>query len=126
MMPSVNPFQPLKMEQTIEKTQVDMPADLAKRFNEAKDQKERNAVMADYATRMGAEDASKKEATFMSEDQFRSLMEKMGTVSADMAKTAIATMSEDVQRKYNLDDGDAKEVAERSFGKIEAQQRNMQ
>src|SRR5436190_13704491 len=101
--------------ETIEKTEIQLPADLAKRYTEAKNDKERNAVLAEYATRLGGEDAAKKEAAFMSDDQFRSFLEKVGAASAEQAKAAIAAVAGDVERKYNLDGEDAKKIAEKSF-----------
>lgn len=113
------------MEATLEKTQVELPADLAKRYNDAKTPVERNAVMAEYAIALGSDTQNKEQAAFLSDEQFRSYIAKVGQVSGDSAKAAIASVATDVERKYNLDSGEANEVAERSYLKTEARMRNM-
>lgn len=114
------------MENTEQKkVEVDLPADLAKRFAEAKDAKERNAVLAEFATRQGAEEQTKREAAVMSGEQFDKFLERMGQVSAENAKLAVAEIAGKVERRYGLSEGEAKEIAERSFVSAEQKQRNL-
>lgn len=103
--------------------QIQLPDELAKRYNEAKDDKERSAVLGEYAQSLGADPQAKKEAVHMTDEQFRSMMSQLGKLSADNAKAAIASVASDVERKYNLDEKDAKEIAERGFAS--AEQREM-
>lgn len=112
------------METTLEKTTVELPADLAKRMNEATTVQERNAVLAEFAQRQGADDPVKKDAMLMTDKQFRSFLEVVGESSANHAKEAIAAIAADVERKYQLDGDEAKEMAERSYVKAEERQRN--
>lgn len=112
------------MEATLEKTEVSLPADLAKRYNEAKTDADREAVLAEFARSKGAVNPTKQEAAIMTDEQFRSFLEKVGTVSADQAKAAIAAVADDARRKYNLDGEEAKEVTERSFEKLMRQHKN--
>jgi HK97 family phage major capsid protein len=107
------------MEQTIEKTEIGLPADLAKRYQEAKNDAERNAVLFEFARSRGAEETTQKEAAAMSDEQFRTFLQKVGEVSAQEAKAAIAAVAGEVERKYNLDGDEAKNLAERSFQSAE-------
>lgn len=107
------------METTEQKVEVTLPADLAKRFAEAKSQQERNLILSEFAAAKGAEDQRTKEAAVFSDEQFKALLERMGTVAAAEAKAAIASVTADVERKYKLDPDRAEEVAERAFTKTE-------
>jgi HK97 family phage major capsid protein len=98
-----------------EKTQVELPPDLAKKYTEATTDQERNAVLFDFAKTQGAEDTRSREAAAMTTEQFRTFMETVGKVSADQAKAAIASVSGEVERKYNLDGDRAKEITETSY-----------
>lgn len=110
--------------ETLEKIQVELPADLAKRYNEATTPEERSVVIAEFAKTRGAEDKVKEAATYMSEDQFKRMLETVGKVSADQAKIAISNASTEIERKYNLNHDEAKHVAEKSFLSEEAKQTN--
>ena len=114
------------MEATLEKTQVELPADLAKRYSEAKNKQEQDAVLSEYARSLGAKDQNEKDAAMMSDEQFRTFLTTVGQVSAEGAKAAIAAIANDTERKYNLDPNTASEIAERSFLKTEGQLRNRQ
>ena len=109
---------------TLEKTQVELPAELAKRYSEAKTPEERNTIMRDYAVTLGAENKTTEQAQFMTDEQFRSLLTKVGEISADQAKAAIASVAGEMTRKYNLNGDDARNMAERSFVSEEAKLRN--
>src|SRR5688572_960670 len=60
--PHPSPQSPLE---TPEKQQIELPADLAKRFAEAKSEQERGTVLAEYARTLGAAKQNEKEAIFM-------------------------------------------------------------
>jgi HK97 family phage major capsid protein len=109
-----------------QKIEVELPAELAKRFNEAKSQQERNAILAEYATLRGAEDLNKKEAAIMTDDQIRLFLKEAGDRAAANAQAAIEEIAGKVERKYNLGEGDAREMAETSFLKAESRMRNQQ
>jgi HK97 family phage major capsid protein len=111
--------------ENIEKKEITLPDDLQKRFNDAKDDTERSAVMAEFSQRLGAVNTTKQEVAIMSDEQFRSFLDRVGQVSADQAKSAIAEVTEVTQRKYNLDGDEAKEIAEQSFDKIARQHQHM-
>ncbi len=103
------------MEQTLEKTEVNLPADLAKRYNEAKTDQERNAILQEYAVSIGGDDLAKRGAAIMTSEQFTTLLERMGTLGASEAKKAVEEAAKEVERKYHLGASEAKEIAERSF-----------
>ena len=114
------------MEATLEKTEVELPTDLAKRYGAATTPKERNDIMAEYARSLGAQDQNTKEAAILSDEQFRTFLQTVGEVSAEQAKLAIAKVAGEAERKYNLDPDAADQIAERSFIKTEQQMRNKQ
>jgi HK97 family phage major capsid protein len=102
------------------KVEVSLPADLARRFAEAQNPQERNAVLAEFAGTRGAEKpTAEKAAAVMSDEQFRSLMDTIGTVSADQAKAAIKSVAAEAEKRYNLNPDQAEEVAEKSFLRAE-------
>ena len=113
------------MEPENKKQEVTLPDDLQERLAKATTNEERNDVMQEFAKRQGAEtNMTKKEAAFMSEEQFRSFLSKVGEVSAQEAKAAIATVASETERKYNLEGDEAKVIAERSFISAETRERN--
>ncbi len=112
------------MEATIEKTEVSLPSDLAKRFSEAKTDQERQQVLGEYTKRLGADDPTRREAAIMSDEQFRSFIEKVGSVSAEQAKAAIAAVAEETERKYQLGEKESKDIAEKSFESVERRHLN--
>lgn len=107
------------MDTTVEKTQVELPSDLAKRYSDATTAQERNAVLAEFATRQGAVETKTEQAAYLSEDQFSRFLSAVGQASASEAKAAVEEVAGTIERKYNLDPEKAKEVAERSFFKAE-------
>ena len=103
------------------KVEVELPADLAKRFAEAKTPAEKNAILGEFAQARGANET--KAAQF-SDEQFRTLMSEMGKMAATEAKAAVTSVTTEVVRKYNLSADKAEEIAERSMKTAEARQMN--
>lgn len=101
------------------KQEVSLPPEMAKRFAEAKTPAERADILREFANTIGAEKAQEDHAAVMSEDQFRTLIQKMGEMSADTAKAAIREITGDLKRDYHFGDDKAKEIAERSFDRAE-------
>src|SRR4051812_40843344 len=102
------------METTEQKVEIALPADLAKRFTEAKTPAERNAVLAEFAKSRGAEDQARKEATAMSDEQFNLLMTRMGEAAGSKVKDAIEKMAAVTEERFAIPRSDAREIAERS------------
>lgn len=106
------------------KVEIELPADLAKRYTEAATVEQRNTILQEFAVRRGAEDIKSKEITSFTEDQFRTFIEKVGSASAAAAKAEIAKVAEETERKYNLGEGEAKEKAERAFESADQKHQN--
>ncbi len=107
-----------------QKVEVELPADLAKRFVEASTPEQRNAVLQDFAVRKGAVKQNEKEAAAFSQDQFAALIRTMGESAAKSAKEAVAEITGEVERRYNLSGDQAKELAERTIESVEQKQVN--
>ena len=75
--------------ETLEKTQIELPADLAKRYTEATTVEERNAVLFDFAKLQGAEDTRAKDAAVMTTEQ--------GTKQASAASKQIGEAGETIR-----------------------------
>src|SRR5438270_14078113 len=100
------------MAPTLEKAQVELPADLAKRYSEATTPEERNAVIQEFAGTLGAEtDKTKEQAAFFTDEQFRQYMTTVGETAASNAKAAIAAVAEEAERKYHLNADEAQNMA---------------
>jgi HK97 family phage major capsid protein len=107
------------------KVEVTLPPELAKRYTEATTDEQRHEVMQEFARSRGAEtDITKKEAMYMSDDQFRAFLSKVGDASAAQAKEAIAAVSAGVERKYNLDGEEANRIVQRSFDSAQQKHAN--
>lgn len=104
------------MENTEPTAEVELPADLAQKFNESTTTEQRLAVLQEFATRKGAKPTAEKHAEMDATAMFRSLMNEMGKVAGLEAKSALEAVTGELERKYNLNASDAKEIAERSFG----------
>lgn len=111
--------------ETLEKTEINLPKDLAKRFAEAKTDAEKKDVLNEYARTLGMTEMAKQDAAVMSEDQFRIFIKTVGDTSAAGAKAAIEAVAGDVERKYQLNADEAKEIAEKSFESAEKRQMNL-
>jgi HK97 family phage major capsid protein len=112
------------MPATDTKVEIELPADLAKRYAEATTPEQRNTVLQEFAVRRGAEDIKSKEVAAFTEEQFRAVLEKIGTASATEAKAAIAAVAAETERKYNLGEGEAKNKAERAYESVEQKHMN--
>lgn len=112
------------MEPEQKKVEVELPPDLAKRFADAKTPQERNAVLTEFATQKGADDVTTRQAAQFSDEQFRSLINEMGKVASAEAKAAVASVTAEVERRYNLGGDKAQEITETSFRSAELKQMN--
>jgi HK97 family phage major capsid protein len=109
---------------TEQKVEVELPADLAKRFVDAKTPAERATVLAEFARSRGAVNPTERAATIFTEDQFKNLLDHMGTVSKTEARAAIAAIASETEERFGFKHGDAKEMAERSYESMEQKHLN--
>jgi HK97 family phage major capsid protein len=72
-------------------------------------------VLGEFALRQGASKVNEQAAASFSKDQFDQLIRSMGESAAGAAKDAVAEMTSNLERKFDLNRDKAKEIAERSF-----------
>jgi len=96
-----------------------------KRMEAATTAEDRATVMKDFAKSLGAEtDMAKKEAVALTDEQFRSFLEKVGQVSADGAKAMISAVASDTERMFGIEQGEARAMAEQSLLSEEKKMQN--
>lgn len=102
--------------ETQEKTvEVNLPADLAKRFAEATTNEQRMGVLNEFAQSRGAQNQTEQASFHMSKEQFSGLLERMGEISATQAKAAVESVTGEIEQRYAMNKEDAKRTAEKAF-----------